>query len=164
MNEEELKELRERPSRKLRRSNSTSSVFYRLNDRNKPESFKKLEKSDKKTEANKDFPNITDPEEKANAYQELAEKLDQILKEERKENLENLEKNTKCIKDQEEEINFLILEAKRSNESLLNTKDLLIEANEKYNKLKEEFDQAKEELQKAKLDIDQLETDDEILN
>lgn len=80
MNDEEINKLvQENSKRKLRRS--SSYPLFELDNRNKPTVLKKKQKattSKDTEETNQDFSHIDDPEERANAYKELVDNLNQI--------------------------------------------------------------------------------------
>lgn len=88
-------------------------------------------------EANQNFEQISDDKERVEAYRDLARTLDKIIRDEKRDNLKNLNENSKFIKNQQKHIEKLETELQIQNESLLNTKELLNRVSNENIKLKQ---------------------------
>lgn len=118
----------DKDKRKLR--SDEGNKFFKLDDRGNPVEVEQEEETT--TEQVDDFPdfsNITDPEELAEAYKELAKKYFEIINQDRASNLNQSRDNSKLIKVQEEDIKVLEKELKILKEQLENAKALINNAN-----------------------------------
>lgn len=173
---EELEKLLELlPNRPLLRSRS-AETFLQLDNSGKPEISEKTNKSVlESTLPDQTFSQIEDPGEREEAYQELVKTLNVIIRKERDENLEILEKNTNFIKELREENSVLKDELELTYENLSNAKALLEETNnklysaqdklrnndytflqEKIERLKNTIAQKNESIEQYKLDLELL--------
>lgn len=115
------------------RSNKGTKQFQKLDDKNQPvevDESKLFTGTDSQLE---DFSHLTDPQDQAEAYKELSEKLYRLLEEERQNHLDSSRVNSNFIKVQEEDIKALEIETQFLNEQLANTKALLEEKNIEIN-------------------------------
>lgn len=132
-----------KPARRLLRSNSTvSTVRDQLDqqERRRSKKHEKTETREKQKEKEKftrediyeiDFDNIVDHEERAEAYKNIANQLNQFLLKERNEYLQESTKNLLLIAEQTKEIEDRINENILLHNQLLNTKEILNQINKK---------------------------------
>lgn len=127
------------PNTRLLRSKSVDT-FLELDQKGKPSIVKRLNESlvsDQQFEQS--FTTLEDPAEKVEAYKELTQTLNSIIRQERDDNLKNLEENSNFIKELHQENEILKTELELSNERLLNNKYLLEETNDKLYKTQDQL-------------------------
>lgn len=157
--EVQLLEILSQP--RLLRSSSEGKIFCKLNNKNRIEivgaSGVNLSVLDDFDESNKNFEEITDDKERAEAYRDLAKQLDSIIKLEKKDNLKLLSEKVKFIKNQSAQIETLETELKLYREQLLNTKDLVnqlsdekIAQNTSINQLEQEIENLNSQIEKLR--------------
>lgn len=137
-----------------------------LNDRNRIKivSAPGIEKSFRNLgEANKDFDQIVDQKERAEAYRDLCRILDEIIQKEKQDNLKSVDEHLKQFSTQQNHIEGLERVLKSRNEQLLNAKEILNQSSEKNNELtdsiqvmNEEIIQLKQQISESKTKITQL--------
>lgn len=149
LNANEIRELVDSlPNRRILRTNSLDSfnIFFELDQDGNPRltnnKSKTIDKSlckyfNAEEELNKTLTSIEDPQERADAYKEIAEKLNEIIIAERRDNIKNLKENNKFIKEQCDENSILQTELDLLNEQLINTKELLNRTSNELITLKE---------------------------
>lgn len=161
--------------RLLRSKSLDDKIFCKLNDQNRITVIGAPNQSDTSIldnfgEANKNFDQIIDDKERAEAYRDLASQLDEIIRQEKNDNLKNLNENSKIIHEHRNEIDKLETELKLNREQLLNSKSIinqlsgqktaLIESKEliekEVEKLENELNLSKEQRINSELKINQL--------
>lgn len=140
INKKEFEELLSQP-RLLRSLYQHGKIFCELNERNRIEIVGTIDRHesiiiDDFTEGNKNFEQIVDDKERAEAYRDLAKTLEEIIDKEKQDNLRNLEENSKFIKNQQIEIEKVENELKVTKEQLLNSKELVNQLSDKNIELK----------------------------
>lgn len=115
------------------RSNKSTKQFQKLDDKNNPVNVDESQLFTGTDSQLPDLSHLTDPQDQAEAYKELSEKLYKLLEEERQSHLDFSKENNNFIKVQEEDIRALEIETQVLNEQLANTKALLEEVNNKIN-------------------------------
>lgn len=88
-------------------------------------------------EENKNFESIIDDKERAEAYRDLARQLDEIIKQEKADNIKNLTENSEFIKDQQKQIEKLESELKLLHEQNINSKELINQLSDQNTEYKE---------------------------
>lgn len=135
INKDTFEKLLNQP-RLLRSLYRQQKIFCNLNENNRLEILGKVSEDDTIDlddfeEANKNFEQIVDDKERAEAYRDLARSLEEILKKDKQDNLKNLEENSKRLNQQQSELEVIQNELKLTSEQLLGSKELI-------NKLSEE--------------------------
>lgn len=146
---------------RLTRSISESKIFCKLNDKNKPEIVGALNVNILSfliefEEVNKNFDQITDDKERAEAYRELCQQLDNIIKNEKKDNLKNLHENSKFIREQQAHIEKLEQELLSKNEQILNSKELINQFSNEKIALTQSIEKLKEESKRVNAQTEKI--------
>lgn len=125
ISKEEFERLLSQP--RLLRSIGQDFFFCRINDKNVLEVVGNFDGDDIdfSTEANKNFDHIIDDKERAEAYKDLADQLENIIEREKTDNLKNLNENSKFIREPQESIEKEKNESRVLHEQLLNSKEII---------------------------------------
>lgn len=162
IDDEELAKILSQP-RLLRSLSDQGKIFCKLNEKSRIEIAGAPNISDTSflntfDEVNKNFEQIIDHKERAEAYRDLARQLDNIIRLEKRDNLRNLNENSKFIKEQYRHIEKLETELKLSQEQLLNSKAIINQLSEENTALFEAKELIEKEIETLSEKIRKTET------